>query len=182
MKIYTKKGDYGKTAIIGKSKLNKHDDRIEAYGTIDELNSYIGLIRCYNHPEFRINTSQLEYIQNTLFRIGAILATANPKKDISSIVINDSDIAKLESFIDRLEEKLPKLTSFILPGGNKWSSHVQICRSICRRSERRVTLLHEIGPLDVNIIKYINRLSDYLFVLSRYINLINSVEEIKWNN
>ena len=182
MKIYTKKGDNGKTSIIGQSKLNKHDTRIEAYGTIDELNSYIGLIRSYNDIKFKAHISQLEYIQNSLFRIGALLATVSVKKDNSSLMILDYDIHKLESFIDDIEEWLPQLKSFILPGGHLWSSHVQVCRSICRRAERRITLLNEIHLLDVNIIKFINRLSDYLFVLSRYINIINNVDEIKWNN
>jgi len=177
MKIYTKKGDLGKTSIIGENNISKHHIRIEAYGTVDELNSYLGLFTSYEHPRIEKNKQHLILIQNCLFKIGASLAEKKP-----TIKIKLVEVEILEKFIDNMQKDLPVLNSFILPGGEYWSSVAQICRSICRRCERKISLLaleHEIDP---NIIKYMNRLSDYLFVLARYINFINNVPEIKWSN
>ena len=175
MKIYTKKGDLGKTSIIGENDIHKHHIRIEAYGTVDELNSYLGLINSYNHNSFKENKEQLIYIQNCLFKIGASLASKKLNNAIES-----SEITALEDFIDDMEKRLPILKSFILPGGIFWSSYAQISRSICRRCERRITELSLEHQVDPNIIKFMNRLSDYLFVLARYINFINNISEIKW--
>ena len=175
MKIYTKKGDSGTTSIIGKNNVDKHHMRIEAYGTIDELNSYLGLLSSYNHVDFITQKKQLSLIQNILFKIGSSLASQNMKYKLSN-----SDIEKLERYIDKIEIYLPALTSFILPSGTTWSSYAHIARCVCRRSERRITLLNINEEIDQNIIKFINRLSDYLFVLARYINKINDVDEVKW--
>jgi len=177
MKVYTKKGDLGKTSIIGEKNLSKDNIRIESYGTIDELNSFIGLLRSCDSKSFKKNKEELIFIQNTLFSIGASLATKNTK---SNIVFDLDDIKSLENFIDQMDSHLPPLTSFILPGGDVWTGYAQVCRSICRRAERRIiSLQHEI---DVNhfIVPFINRLSDYFFVLARYISQINKTEEIKW--
>tara|TARA_B100000965_G_scaffold325142_1_gene287337 strand:- start:2311 stop:2859 length:549 start_codon:yes stop_codon:yes gene_type:complete len=181
MKIYTKKGDTGKTSIIGQSKIDKHNIRIEAYGTIDELNSYIGLVRSYDSNNFEKYNSQLQIIQNNLFKIGAVLATV--KKDIvdESLLISDSDIYMIENYIDDIDPLLPELKSFILPGGSIWSAHLQVCRSICRRAERRITSLNNSCPIDLNIIKYVNRLSDYFFILSRLVNHLNKIDDVKWD-
>ena len=182
MKIYTKKGDLGKTSLIGESNVDKHHHRIEAYGTIDELNSYLGLVRSYDHSKFKKNKQQLVFIQNCLFKIGASLAKVGGKKAKPYNAISLSDVESIEKFIDEIQNSLDTLQSFILPGGNVWSSYVQISRSICRRAERRITLLNQNHVVDLNIIKFINRLSDYLFVLARHINSINDINEIKWNN
>ena len=175
MKIYTKKGDSGTTSMIGKNNIEKHNIRIEAYGTIDELNSHIGLLSSYSHVDFQKNKKQLFFIQNLLFKIGSSLASQDLKYKIDL-----EDINKLEKFIDDIETHLKPLNAFILPTGNTWTSHAHIARCVCRRSERRITLLEKSEKIDVNIIKFINRLSDYLFVLARYINLINDVNELKW--
>ena len=176
MKIYTKKGDLGTTSIIGEHNIHKHNIRIEAYGTVDELNSYLGLLGSCPLSAFEKRKQELIFIQNTLFEIGALLAS---KKNTNSIHLGS--IQRVEAFIDQIEVKLEPLRSFILPGGNMWSSYAQISRSICRRAERRVTELNASSKLDINIVKFINRLSDYLFVLARYINHIDNVDEIKWN-
>ena len=175
MKIYTKKGDSGKTSMIGKKNIDKHNIRIEAYGTIDELNSHIGLLYSYSHIDFQNKKKQLLFIQNLLFKIGASLAS----QDLT-YKIDIEDINKLEKFIDDIERYLKPLNAFILPTGTIWTSHAHIARCVCRRSERRITLLEKSEIIDVNIIKFINRLSDYLFVLARYINCINEVNDLKW--
>ncbi len=176
MRIYTKKGDLGKTSIIGGSNIDKHNIRIEAYGTVDELNSYLGLLSSCPYLDFKKHEKELIIIQNCLFQIGASLASQN-----SINKIKPSEIERIESFIDHIELILPQLKSFILPGGDIWSSYAQISRSVCRRAERRITHLNTVDEIDSNIIKYINRLSDYLFVLARLINYIKNVDEIKWN-
>ena len=177
MKIYTKRGDAGKTSIIGDQSIDKHNIRIEAYGTIDELNSYLGLVCACPYIAFKKHREELILIQNLLFQIGTSLAS---KKN--NIRINSNDIKNIENFIDGIEFDLTPLKSFILPGGDIWSSYAHISRAICRRAERRVTEFNIANKIDVNIIKFINRLSDYLFVLARYINQIQNVDEIKWNN
>ena len=178
MKIYTKKGDLGKTSIIGEKNIDKHHIRIETYGTVDELNSYLGLLRSFVHPKMDSHLDELIDIQNHLFTIGASLATKS--KSRSSHTISNDSIKRIEQYIDCMEQDLPPLTSFILPGGDCWSSHAQIARSVCRRAERRITRLNLTINVDSTIIMFMNRLSDYLFVLSRKISLINNTEEIKW--
>ena len=177
MKIYTKKGDAGKTSIIGESNIYKNDIRIEAYGTIDELNSYLGLLRSFDSVEFSQQRKELVSIQNYLFSIGATLAS---KKIIPACEISNKEIGDVENFIDQIESKLTPLKSFILPGGDVWSSYAQIARSVCRRAERKIISLSIKEEVDPFIITFINRLSDYLFVLARYIAQINNVKEIKW--
>jgi len=180
MKIYTKKGDSGKTSIIGASNLNKHNIKIEAYGTVDELNSLVGLLRSFDHPEFETHKKELVFIQDLLFKIGSILASASDVEDPFSITSNN--IKELESFIDNIESRLEKLTSFILPGGDIWNGYTHLARAVCRRAERRITALNMEQKIDNNILIFINRLSDYFFVLARKINFINDVDEIKWNS
>jgi cob(I)alamin adenosyltransferase len=201
MKIYTKKGDSGKTSIIGASDLNKHNIKIEAYGTVDELNSLVGFSNLFSilsikissslmlfevilngssTSDFSVHQNELVFIQDTLFKIGSILASASDVEDPFSITSNN--IKELEIFIDNIENKLEKLTSFILPGGNIWNGYTHLARSVCRRAERRITALNMEEKIDNNILIFINRLSDYFFVLARKINVINNVDEIKWNS
>ena len=179
-KIYTKTGDTGKTSLIGGTKVPKHHTRIQAYGTVDELNAYIGLLRDYlSEPHSR---DLLREIQDRLFTIGSALA-CDPDKEIAMKIpdLKESDVTLLENEIDRMNGKLPEMKSFILPGGDVAVSTAHICRTICRRAERTVTELDEITPLlQPLIFKYLNRLSDYLFVLARYIGHESGAGEIVW--
>lgn len=180
MKIYTKTGDTGETSLFGGTRVSKAEDRIEAYGTVDELNSYIGWLR-----DQEVNASRnqlLEHIQNCLFSIGADLATA-PKKNAAKIpYIDSSDIILLEEAIDQMELRLEPLKNFILPGGHPAVSFCHIARCVCRRSERAVIRLHQQEEVNVLIIQYLNRLSDYLFVLSRMMAKELNVAEIIWSS
>lgn len=179
-KIYTKTGDEGKTSLIGGTKVPKSHIRINAYGTVDELNAYIGLLGDQlsdNHSR-----DMLRAIQDRLFTIGSSLA-CDPKKEISMKIpdLHEPDILLLENEIDRMNGKLPEMKSFILPGGHIAVSYAHICRTVCRRAERVIVELNSAEPLGQPlIIKYMNRLSDYLFVLSRFTGMLLGVEEIKW--
>ncbi|MCP4553768.1 MAG: cob(I)yrinic acid a,c-diamide adenosyltransferase [Bacteroidetes bacterium] len=178
-KIYTKTGDEGETSLIGGSRVPKYHERIEAYGTIDELNSYIGLIRDQKLEDH--SKSILLEIQDRLFTIEASLAT-DPKQTIGKKLpsVKEKDISLLEKEIDFMNEKLPSLTSFVLPGGNIISSHCQVARTICRRAERltiKLAVSNQVGELNI---KYLNRLSDYLFVLARKCIYDFGGEETLW--
>ncbi|SDB21618.1 cob(I)alamin adenosyltransferase [Flavobacteriaceae bacterium MAR_2010_188] len=185
MKIYTKTGDKGTTALFGGTRVPKHHIRIESYGTVDELNSNIGLVRDQDidthHKEF------LMEIQDRLFTVGAILAT-DPKKAIlkngeerlNIPKISNSDIEKLEREMDRMNEDLPTMTHFVLPGGHQTVSFCHITRCVCRRAERLATALYDIEPFQDETLMYLNRLSDYLFVLARKLTHELSAEEVKW--
>lgn len=172
MKIYTKTGDKGTTALFGGTRVSKHDIRIESYGTLDELNSHIGLLR---DQEIDSNSKkQLITIQEKLFVIGAILATdpekailKNGKERLDIKRINDLDIALLETEMDIMDEQLPPMTHFVLPGGHQTVSFCHIARSVCRRAERLATALYQEVPFEDNALKYLNRLSDYLFVMGK---------------
>lgn len=179
MKIYTKTGDKGKTSLFGGKRVAKHDIRIEAYGTVDELNSYIGLIRDQEIEETYIAT--LIEIQDRLFTIGSILATEanNDKVKIPKII--ESDINFLESEIDKMNENLPEMRSFVLPGGHTIVSYCHITRCVCRRAERIVSHLSELEEVELIVLQYLNRLSDYLFVLARKIVVDKAVDEVTWN-
>lgn len=179
MKIYTKTGDEGLTGLIGGTRVPKNDLRIEAYGTVDELNSFIGLLASY--PQLGEELEFLEKIQHRLFAVGSHLATdkEQTKVDAASIISND-DIAELEGSIDRITENLPPLKAFILPGGSEEGSVCHVCRTVSRRAERRIMDVNQIYNIDKQIIIYINRLSDYFFVLSRFITLKKGNKEILW--
>ena len=185
MKIYTKTGDKGKTSLFGGTRVPKYHLRIESYGTVDELNSHIGLIR---DQKIDKNTSQvLLKIQNELFTLGAMLATPPEKKILKSgkerLNINKIDIKSitlLEVEMDTMNENLPPMTNFVLPGGHTTVSFCHIARCICRRAERLVTQLNEESTIDELIIVYLNRLSDYLFVLARKLTIDNQAQEIPW--
>jgi cob(I)alamin adenosyltransferase len=184
MKIYTKTGDTGYTSLIGGARVPKYDLRIESYGNVDELNSYIGLIADQNIDQrYRI---VLKEVQNSLFIIGSILATdpekINPpgKKAIFIPELRAHDAETLEKEIDSMTEMLPELRHFILPGGNTAVSFCHIARCVCRRAERSVVHLAEGGNVDEKVIVYLNRLSDYLFVLARMLCLDNKIPENQW--
>ena len=180
MKIYTKTGDTGKTSLIGGTKVLKSDPRIEAYGTVDELNAHIGLVSDYCTDEH--THTVLREIQDRLFTIGSELA-CDPKKDIKMRIpdLHESDIKLLEKEIDQMEAELPPMKSFILPGGLPAVSFMHVARCVCRRAERCcVNLAEQDGSLAPFVIKYLNRLSDYLFMLSRYTGMKNNAPEITW--
>ncbi len=176
MKIYTGKGDGGTTALFGGGKFRKDDVRIEAYGTIDELNASIGHLLAEGVVHTQEQT--LMNIQNVLFDIGSNLATL-PGKAMPMPMLTEDDIKTLENEIDAMSDDLPPLKNFILPGGSVAVALSHICRTVCRRAERRVVAL-EHQDLDPLVIKFLNRLSDYLFVLGRAIAHDSGVEEILW--
>ncbi|OFX56726.1 MAG: ATP:cob(I)alamin adenosyltransferase [Bacteroidetes bacterium GWA2_30_7] len=177
MKVYTKSGDKGKTSLIGGARVPKYDNRIEAYGTVDELISFTALLKDSISNESVKNT--LLWIQDRLMTCASILATdCDSCKKIP--IIYESDIERLEKEIDLMEESLKPLKSFILPGGNVIVSYSHICRSICRRTERLTVKLIENVPFDEKVNKYLNRLSDYFFVLSRFLAKETGANEITW--
>ena len=177
-KIYTKTGDQGETSIYGGKRLPKHHVRIEAYGTVDELNAQLGLLKD-TLPESN-QLIVLKAIQNRLFTIGSNLAS-DPDKGLTTPDILPTDIEQLEQAIDQMEEPLPALKHFILPGGHPVVSQCHIARTVCRRSERIVVALGMESEVDPIILQYLNRLSDYLFVLARKIAQDLGVEEVIWN-
>ncbi len=177
MKIYTKKGDKGQTSLIGGDRVSKHHIRIEAYGTVDELNSYIGILRSFTNDNF--NKPILSEIQDRLFTLGSLLASSPTSK----MIVPDlhlKDIELLENAMDKMNEELPPLRAFILPAGSLEISHCHVARCICRRAERLVVNLNDIEKVNEEIIQYLNRLSDYLFVLGRYTAFIQKVSEVEW--
>jgi cob(I)alamin adenosyltransferase len=177
-KIYTKGGDKGQTSLLGGTRVPKYHERIEAYGTVDELTSFIGLIR--DQEISHLQKKILIQIQNNLFTIESHLAADKIESTERLPKIGEEDIAILEREIDLMNEKLPELRSFILPGGHPTVSYCHIARTVCRRAERLVIKLTEKYNIDEYIVKYLNRLSDYLFVLSRKIAMDNNAEETPW--
>mgnify|MGYP001212378004 CR=1 FL=1 len=181
-KIYTKQGDKGKTSIIGQNRVDKHDVRIEAYGSVDELNSYFGLLRSIDEvKDIKFLYNFLIKSQNNLFNIGSYLAQTKEKREKNQefLVLNDT-ILDLENIIDKIEKEIPPITRFVLPGGTISSSHFQIARAICRRTERRITFFHKKEQLDHNLLIYINRLSDFLFVSARFLIFNSNENELFW--
>ncbi len=179
-KIYTKTGDKGKTSLIGGTKVLKSDLRIDAYGTIDELNSWIGFVN--DHLKDTRSTHILKEIQDRLFTIGSSLA-CDPEKETKLIIpdLHEADITLLETEIDNMNDALPEMKHFVLPGGHYSVSVTHIARCVCRRAERCcVNLQAHKGHVAPLIIIYLNRLSDYLFVLARYAGKINNAKEVAW--
>ena len=181
-KIYTKQGDKGKTSILGQNKIDKHDVRIEAYGSVDELNSYLGLLRSIDEvKKIKFLCEFLIKSQNNLFKIGSYLAqTKEKRKKNHEFLITKGSILDLENIIDKMEKEIPAITRFVLPGGSISSSHFQIARTICRKSERRITFFNQRESLDENLLIYINRLSDFLFVSARFILFNSNEKELFW--
>jgi cob(I)alamin adenosyltransferase len=185
MKIYTKTGDKGTTSLFGGTRVPKHHIRIDSYGTVDELNSHLGLIR-----DQEINNHYKEVliaIQDRLFTVGAILATdpekatlKNGKQRLNIPKISEEDIARLEREMDRMNASLPEMTHFVLPGGHQTVSFCHIARCVCRRAERLASALNDLEPFQPESLKYLNRLSDYLFVLARKLSYDLQADEVKW--
>ena len=185
MKIYTKTGDKGTTSLFGGTRVPKHHIRIDSYGTVDELNSHIGLVR--DQDIERHYKDVLAKIQNKLFTVGAILATdpekailKSGKERLNIPKISEADIVLLEQEIDTMNDALPPMTHFVLPGGHQTVSFCHIARCVCRRAERLATALHDLEPFQTETLTYLNRLSDYLFVLARKLSSDLHAEEVKW--
>jgi cob(I)alamin adenosyltransferase len=179
MKIYTKTGDKGQTSLISGRRVSKADTRIDAYGTVDELNSWIGLVR--DQPVNEVRRELLKEIQDRLFTVGAALATdpeKTPRKAMPDIV--EGDITLLEQAMDAMDAELPELRAFVLPGGHESVSFAHLARTVCRRAERLVIGLSEQSPVEPLVIQYLNRLSDYLFMLSRKMTQELGSEEVAW--
>jgi len=178
MKIYTKTGDKGLTSLIGGSRVPKYHIRIESYGTLDELNSYLGLIA---GQDILLHDKQiLKQIQDRLFTIGASLAAEPEKTKILKPDLKEADIELLEKEMDAMDKLLPPLKHFILPGGNNAISFCHVARCVCRRAERITVQLANESSVDEKVIVYLNRLSDYLFMLARKIGQEQHIEENKW--
>jgi cob(I)alamin adenosyltransferase len=175
--IYTRKGDEGFTSLAGGKRVQKINPRIEAYGTIDELNSFIACL--LEEIDNREDREILLQIQFDLFSLGGYLASEEGKIACS---ITDEEIRKLESEIDEIDTLVPRLTHFVLPGGCRGNALAHVCRTVCRRAERAIYRLHELEKVDEMVLKYVNRLSDYFFLLSRKQNFIQNREEILWKN
>ena len=178
MKIYTKTGDKGKTSLLGGTRVPKSSERINAYGTVDELNSFLGLA-----GDLEPNKKRREFIRNIqsrLFTVGSSLAAENERAKEFKPDLAEDDIKKLENAIDQMNEVLPVMKNFIIPGGHQLISTTHIARTICRRAERRVIQLSESVEIEEIIIIYLNRLSDYLFVLARMQGHELQVEEVPW--
>ena len=178
MKIYTKTGDDGTTGLFGGARVPKHHIRIESYGTVDELNSYIGLVR-HRKIDPKAETI-LGEVQDRLFTIGSILASDPSKSNLKTPDLHEADIELLEKEMDRMNEELPEMRAFVLPGGNDTIGFCHIARCVCRRAERLAVQLNESEPIEPLVPKYLNRLSDYLFVLSRKITQDDKVAEVPW--
>jgi cob(I)alamin adenosyltransferase len=178
MKIYTKTGDAGTTSLVAGTRVSKASLKIDAYGTVDELNAWIGVLR--DHPANESRKDILKEIQDRLFTLGADLASEpeQTKKKIPDLF--ESDIELLEAQMDAMDEAIPPLRLFVLPGGHQAVSFAHVARTVCRRAERLVIALGDAEPVNTLIIKYINRLSDYLFVLSRKITQEQGTEEVAW--
>ena len=179
MKVYTKTGDQGMTSLIGGTRVPKNSIRLEAYGHVDELNSHIGMIRSLVAD--REIAEELACIQMRLFDVGGNLATdPDGKASKMPVGVEDKDVEELEKAIDRMEAEVPPLRFFVLPGGSELVAFCHIARTVCRRTERRVLDLNRETAVDVRVMKYINRLSDYLFMLSRKLAHDTGIEELKW--
>jgi len=176
MKIYTRGGDQGETSLLGGGRVRKNHERIEAYGTIDELNSFLGVARAA-WPQGLID-EELARIQHDLFEIGAHLA-ANPG-DSRFAGVSPERISAIEGAIDAMEQQLAPLTNFILPGGSQAAASLHIVRTICRRAERLIVALHDSTEAMISTLTYMNRLSDYLFVAARYANHSLGVTDVEW--
>ena len=179
MKIYTKKGDSGTTQLLGGKRVSKSHLRIEAYGTVDELNSHTGLL--IDWIDNKNVKTELQKIQNTLFNIGSHLAADKPPKGFTLPEVTNNNVIMLENSIDEMDKSLAPMDSFILPGGHQSVSQSHICRTVCRRAERRIIELSDEQEIDNVLVVYLNRLSDYYFTLARYQSQILDIQDIKWS-
>lgn len=185
--IYTKTGDKGMTSLVGGQRVSKTDLRLEAYGTVDELNSQLGLL--LTEVGDASDHALLNEVQNHLFVVGGYLATDQSTTQLrAQSVVTPAMIESLEKAVDEIDSSLPKLRAFVLPGGTRGASMAHVCRTVCRRAERRILALNnqlkerDEAELDANVLSYMNRLSDFLFVLARKMNIIEGQDEIIWKN
>jgi cob(I)alamin adenosyltransferase len=179
MKIYTKTGDQGETSLLGGTRVLKSDRRIETYGTVDELNSFIGLIADLDPDKER--TALLRNIQSRMFTIGSSLAAENDRAKDFKPDLEEIDITQLETAIDEMNTVLPSMTNFIIPGGHQLISTTHVARTVCRRAERRVIELAASADVEEIVVRYLNRLSDFLFVLARKQGFDMGIDEVPWN-
>ena len=178
-KVYTRTGDAGMTSLVSGNRVSKDDVRVEAYGTVDELNSNIGVLLHSTKLDDPDIVALIRKAQNKLFNIGAYLA--NDRQDATLYGLTQADVDALEKMMDEMNEELPPMTGFVLPGGSRLSAQADRCRTITRRAERRVVTLAKVAAVDPLVLEYLNRLSDFFFVFARYNNIQNQVEEIYWD-
>ncbi|MCR4764949.1 MAG: cob(I)yrinic acid a,c-diamide adenosyltransferase [Bacteroidaceae bacterium] len=177
--VYTRTGDKGTTSLVGGQRVSKSDIRLESYGTIDELNSHIGLLISLLHNAHDVEL--LTHLQKLLFVVGSNLATDQSNTELKAAsVVHLEDIQMLEKEIDTIDAALPQLRAFVLPGGCQASAQCHVCRTVCRRAERRILSLGEQAEIQPELLQFVNRLSDYLFVLARKINIDENKSEIFW--
>ena len=179
--LYTRTGDAGKTSLVGGERVPKNSARLEAYGTVDELSSQLGLLAADPDCNAEIH-GQLQNIQNELFNIGGYLAAAPAagQEPPCQSLVSGEKIQELEGWIDALDEQTPKIRAFVLPGGSRQAAEAHVARVVCRRAERRILDLAETEYVDPAVTRYINRLSDYLFAAARYLNFISGIDEVVW--
>jgi cob(I)alamin adenosyltransferase len=179
MRIYTRAGDDGTTGLLGPGRVFKDASRVEACGSVDELNALLGVVRALDLDGWL--AAELTTIQSRLFHVGAELAAVTPDLLATLERISDEDVAALERWIDRLDTELAPLTSFVLPGGSALGAELHVARAVCRRAERRVVALLQVEPIDVRLVRYLNRLGDLLFVMARWCNRRAGVSETEWH-
>lgn len=180
MKVYTKTGDRGQTSLVGGRRVSKCCARLESYGTVDELNSHIGVL--INYCDDEADRNFLTDVQKALFVVGGYLATDNTQQEVrKGNIVTEEMVTDMEREIDRIQDILPPLRLFILPGGSLGAAYAHVCRTVCRRAERNVLRLAETGvEVDENVTAYVNRLSDYFFVLARKLNVDGRIEDVVW--
>ena len=176
--VYTRTGDAGTTSLVGGERAPKNSLRLEAYGTIDELNSHIGLVASHTKQDDVVE--MLIWIQHRLFNIGGYLACNPDGEFILPPGADDEAVARLEGMIDELDSRLPRIKCFVLPGGSAEAAEAHIARTVCRRAERLIVSLSQQSAVDATVMRFVNRLSDFLFVLARFCNVANGVDEIFW--
>lgn len=177
--MYTRTGDAGETSLVGGERVRKTSERLEAYGTLDEFSSALGMVLSAPDCPEEIR-GQMLAVQNELFDLGAYLATAPQPGTEPKCGLTDADMTELEGWIDALDEQTPKVRAFVLPGGCQLSAFAHVARTMCRRAERRILALAEKEYVDPQLLAYVNRLSDYLFIAARYLNFVAGVAEIVW--
>ena len=181
--VYTRGGDAGTTSLIGGERVKKSSLRIEAYGTIDELSSHIGLLAAMVRKcPFMADADYLAWIQSRLFEVGTHLAMPSAEGAMQPCAVSAAHVKCLEEHIDQLDAQLAPLRTFVLPGGGMAAAQSHVCRTVCRRAERLITALAEEAPISTDLLSFVNRLSDFLFVYARFLNKMDGVDEISWHN
>lgn len=180
--VYTRGGDSGTTSLIGGSRIKKCSARLDAYGTIDELSAHIGLLLATTTAKHGEEAHRLQWIQSRLFDVGTHLAMPSPEGQTAPCALTSHHVQQVESYIDALDAQLPALHTFVLPGGCPSAAQCHVCRTVCRRAERLIAALAEEASLCPDMLAFVNRLSDFLFVYARYLNKMEGVDEISWQN